>query len=196
MKQVKKATIPLELTGLGSSEGDSKTWQLQVTLPKAIGTEDMAVPAGQSLKLQLLAVAISEGVSLSVNGAARAEGKCVRCLQPLEKSLDFSLSRVYYYPEELAHLLNEVSDDSSVYADLDEAYQVQPDSRLDLEPLLIDAIVPQIPYSVLCSPDCPGLCPECGIMLAKAEAGHHHEKIDPRWSVLANLFDEQEKKGE
>lgn len=196
MKQVKKATIPLELTGLGSSEGDSKTWQLQVTLPTAIGTEDMAVPAGQSLDLQLLAVAISEGVSLSVSGAARAEGNCVRCLQPVKKSLDFSLSRVYYYPEELAHLLNEVSEDSIVYADLDEAYQVQPDSRLDLEPLLIDAIVPQIPYSVLCSPDCPGLCPECGIMLAKAEAGHHHEKIDPRWSVLANLFDEQEKKDE
>lgn len=196
MKQVKKATIPLELTGLGSSEGDSKTWQLQVTLPTAIGTEDMAVPAGQSLDLQLLAVAISEGVSLSVSGAARAEGSCVRCLQPVKKSLDFSLSRVYYYPEELAHLLNEVSEDSIVYADLDEAYQVQPDSRLDLEPLLIDAIVPQIPYSVLCSPDCPGLCPECGIMLAKAEADHHHEKIDPRWSVLANLFDEQEKKDE
>lgn len=196
MKQVKKATIPLELTGLGSSEGDSKTWQLQVTLPTAIGTEDMAVPAGQSLDLQLLAVAISEGVSLSISGAARAEGNCVRCLQPVKKSLDFSLSRVYYYPEELAHLLNEVSEDSIVYADLDEAYQVQPDSRLDLEPLLIDAIVPQIPYSVLCSPDCPGLCPECGIMLAKAEADHHHEKIDPRWSVLANLFDEQEKKDE
>lgn len=196
MKQVKKATIPLELTGLGSSEGDSKTWQLQVTLPTAIGTEDMAVPAGQSLDLQLLAVAISEGVSLNVSGAARAEGNCVRCLQPVKKSLDFSLSRVYYYPEELAHLLNEVSEDSIVYADLDEAYQVQPDSRVDLEPLLIDAIVPQIPYSVLCSPDCPGLCPECGIMLAKAEAGHHHEKIDPRWSVLANLFDEQEKKDE
>lgn len=196
MKQVKKAAIPLELTGLGSSEGDSKTWQLQVTLPTAIGTEDMAVPAGQSLDLQLLAVAISEGVSLSVSGAARAEGNCVRCLQPVKKSLDFSLSRVYYYPEELAHLLNEVSEDSIVYADLDEAYQVQPDSRLDLEPLLIDAIVPQIPYSVLCSPDCPGLCSECGIMLAKAEAGHHHEKIDPRWSVLANLFDEQEKKDE
>lgn len=196
MKQVKKAAIPLELTGLGSSEGDSKTWQLQVTLPAAIGTEDMAVPAGQSLDLQLLAVAISEGVSLSVSGAARAEGKCVRCLQTVEESLEFSLSRVYYYPEELVHLLNEVSEDSIVYADLDEAYQVQPDSRLDLEPLLIDAIVPQIPYSVLCSPDCPGLCPECGIMLAKAEADHHHEKIDPRWSVLANLFDEQEKKDE
>lgn len=67
MKQVKKAAIPLELTGLGTGEGDSKTWQLQVTLPTAIGTEDMAVPAGQSLDLQLLAVAISEGVSLSLS---------------------------------------------------------------------------------------------------------------------------------
>lgn len=190
MKQVKKAVIPLELTGLGSGEGDSKSWQVKVALPAAIGTEDMAVPAGQSLDLQVLAVAISEGVSLSVSGAACAEGSCVRCLQPVEKSLDFSLSRIYYYPDELAHLLNEVSDDSSVYADLDEAYQVQPDSRLDLEPLLIDAIVPQIPYSVLCSPDCPGLCPECGIMLAEAEAGHHHDTIDPRWSALADLLDE------
>ena len=196
MKQVKKAAIPLELTGLGTGEGDSKTWQLQVTLPTAIGTEDMAVPAGQSLDLQLLAVAISEGVSLSVSGTARAEGACVRCLKAVEKSLDFSLSRVYYYPEELAHLLNEVSEDSIVYADVDEAYQVLPDSRLDLEPLLIDALVPQIPYSVLCAPDCPGLCPECGIMLADAGADHHHEKIDPRWSVLANLFEEQEKKDE
>lgn len=190
MKQVKKAAIPLELTGLGSGEGDSKSWQVKVTLPAAIGTEDMAVPAGQSLDLQMLAVAISEGVSLSVSGATFAEGSCVRCLQPVEKSLDFSLTRIYYYPDVLAHLLNEVSDDSSVYADLDEAYQVQPDSRLDLEPLLIDAIVPQIPYSVLCSPDCPGLCPECGIMLAEAEAGHRHDTIDPRWSALADLLDE------
>ncbi len=196
MKQVSKAVIPLELTGLGSAEGDSKTWSVKVTLPAAIGTEDMAVPAGQSLELEILAVAISEGVSLSVSGGVCAEGTCVRCLQPVKKSFDFSLSRVYYYPEELAHLLNEVSDDSSVYADLDEAYQVQPDSRLDLEPLLVDAIVPQIPYSVLCSPDCPGLCPECGILLAQAEAGHHHEMIDPRWSALADLLKEQGKKNE
>ncbi|WP_122820826.1 YceD family protein [Varibaculum vaginae] len=196
MKQVNKAVIPLELTGLGSAEGDSKTWQLKVTLPTAIGTVDMTVPAGKTLDLQVLAVAISEGVSLSVSGAARAEGFCVRCLQPVDKSFDFSLSRVYYYPEELAHLLNEVSGDSNVYADLDEAYQVQPDSRVDLEPLLIDAIVPQIPYSVLCSPDCPGLCPDCGIMLARAEAGHHHEKIDPRWSALVDLVKEQGKKDE
>lgn len=194
MKQIKKAVIPLDLAGLGSGEGDSKSWQVQVQLPAPIGTDDMAVPAGETLDLQVLAVAISEGVSISVSGRALAKGACVRCLEPVEEAIDFSLSRIYYYPDELAHLLNEVSDDSSVYAELDESYQVCPDSRVDLEPLLIDAIVPQIPYSVLCSPDCLGLCPDCGIALAHAEAGHHHEKIDPRWSALSGLFDQEGEK--
>ena len=196
MRKENKAVIPLELTGLGSAEGDSKSWQVTVDIPTAIGTENMAVRAGQSLELDLLAVAISEGVSLSVSGSGRAEGQCVRCLTPVEKSLEFSLTRIYYYPDVLARLLYEVSDDSSVYDELDDAYQVRSDSRIDLEPLLIDAIVPQIPYSVLCTPDCLGLCPECGISLAAAEEDHHHEVIDSRWSALAGIFDEQGKKKE
>lgn len=196
MRKENKAVIPLELTGLGSAEGDSKSWQVTVDIPAAIGTESMAVRAGQSLELELLAVAISEGVSLSVSGSASAEGQCVRCLTPVDKSLEFSLTRIYYYPDTLARLLNEVSDDSSVYDELDDAYQVRSDSRIDLEPLLIDAIVPQIPYSVLCNPDCLGLCPECGISLAAAKEDHHHEVIDSRWSALAGIFDEQGKKKE
>lgn len=196
MRKENKAVIPLGLAGLGSAEGDSKSWQVTVDIPAAIGTESMAVRAGQSLELDLLAVAISEGVSLSVSGSASAEGQCVRCLTPVDKSLEFSLTRIYYYPDMLARLLNEVSDDSSVYDELDDAYQVRSDSRIDLEPLLIDAIVPQIPYSVLCNPDCLGLCPECGISLAAAEENHHHEVIDSRWSALAGIFDEQGKKKE
>ena len=87
MRKENKAVIPLELTGLGSAEGDSKSWQVTVDIPTAIGTENMAVRAGQSLELDLLAVAISEGVSLSVSGSGRAEGQCVRCLTPVELSL-------------------------------------------------------------------------------------------------------------
>ena len=31
------------------------------------------------------------------------------------------------------------------------------------------------------------LCPDCGVVLAEAEPGHHHDKIDPRWAKLAEL---------
>jgi uncharacterized protein len=43
----------------------------------------------------------------------------------------------------------------------------------------------ELPLSPLCSPDCPGLCPQCGVALATAEPGHDHDLIDPRWAKLA-----------
>jgi uncharacterized protein len=39
----------------------------------------------------------------------------------------------------------------------------------------------------VCTEDCPGLCPQCGVALVTAEAGHHHDLIDPRWAKLAAL---------
>jgi uncharacterized protein len=40
----------------------------------------------------------------------------------------------------------------------------------------------------VCRPDCPGLCPRCGVPLATAEAGHHHDEIDPRWAKLTAML--------
>ena len=33
----------------------------------------------------------------------------------------------------------------------------------DLEPLLRDAVVLDLPFSPLCRDDCAGLCPDCGV---------------------------------
>ena len=55
---------------------------------------------------------------------------------------------------------------------------------LDLEPLLRDTVVLDLPYTPLCRPDCAGLCPDCGADL-NADLDHSHgEKIDPRWADL------------
>ena len=60
---------------------------------------------------------------------------------------------------------------------------------LDLEEVVRDSIVADLPYSPLCEADCEGLCPECGVRLADAEKGHAHESIDPRLAVLADLLE-------
>ena len=36
---------------------------------------------------------------------------------------------------------------------------------IDLEPVLRDAVVLELPFQPLCRPDCAGLCPECGANL-------------------------------
>src|SRR5271169_4726011 len=60
------------------------------------------------------------------------------------------------------------------------------DDTIDLEQSIIDAVGLELPFSPLCGPDCPGLCPECGVQLAEAP-GHHHDLIDPRWAKLAGM---------
>jgi uncharacterized protein len=60
--------------------------------------------------------------------------------------------------------------------------------RLDLEPVVRDAIVLALPMSPRCRPDCPGLCIECGLPLAEAGPDHGHaEAHDPRWAALTRL---------
>jgi uncharacterized protein len=63
---------------------------------------------------------------------------------------------------------------------------------IDLEPALRDQVVLALPFQPLCTDDCPGLCPECGVRLAE-ESGHRHEGgIDPRWSALIDLRQQDE----
>jgi uncharacterized protein len=70
--------------------------------------------------------------------------------------------------------------------DEDEVAPVIVDDLIDMTEVLRDAVVLALPLAPLCSADCLGLCPECGILLAQAP-GHAHEQLDPRWAALQTL---------
>ena len=65
-------------------------------------------------------------------------------------------------------------------------YDLNPDGS-GLGQTIVDGIGLTLPFSPLCTPDCLGLCPDCGIRLVEAEPDHHHDKIDPRWAKLAAM---------
>ena len=60
--------------------------------------------------------------------------------------------------------------------------------HLDLAPLVRDAVVLALPLSPTCTPDCSGLCVDCGQRLDDLPADHTHEVLDPRWAGLADRF--------
>jgi uncharacterized protein len=62
----------------------------------------------------------------------------------------------------------------------------------DLEALVRDAVMLDLPLQPLCEPDCPGLCPQCGVPLAE-NPGHSHDAVDPRWAALGALAGDAEK---
>jgi uncharacterized protein len=59
--------------------------------------------------------------------------------------------------------------------------------RLDLSAWARDAAALALPETILCRPDCAGLCPECGRDLNLEPHEHVQEQPDSRWSALEQL---------
>ena len=59
---------------------------------------------------------------------------------------------------------------------------------INLSDIIREQMILQLPIKPLCSEDCKGLCPICGINLNHGDCDCDKEKIDPRLSKLKDLF--------
>ncbi len=71
----------------------------------------------------------------------------------------------------------------------DDAYVVTPEERLDLDELLREDVLLDLPSKYLCSPDCKGLCPKCGKNLNEGPCNCGSREIDPRLEILKSLLE-------
>ena len=150
--------------------------------PSRIGVELAAIDAGAPLDLDLRVESVSEGVLVTGTVSAPTTGECARCLTPVTGHVEIDLTELFAYPDSATEATTQADEVGHVV-----------DSTIDLEQPIVDAIGLALPFSPLCGPDCAGLCPQCGVPLATAEPGHHHEQIDPRWAKLAGLLDQDDK---
>lgn len=176
-RHVDDAGFVLDTRSLGRRPGSLREVRRTVTTPERIGLDLIAIPAGSDIELDLRLQAVSEGVLVTGTLSAPLAGECARCLEPFADDIALSLTELFAYPDSATEQTTEE----------DEVYRLV-DDHIDLEPVLIDAVGLALPLRPLCSPDCPGLCSECGIRLAIAESDHHHEILDPRWAGLAAKF--------
>src|SRR3954463_10 len=62
------------------------------------------------------------------------------------------------------------------------------DEELDISAWARDAYALALPAQVVCTPECAGLSPECGVTLNTAGDEPHHERApDARWAKLSDL---------
>jgi uncharacterized protein len=158
---------------LSHRAGASRRYTRSLPAPDGFGLELIGVPEGTPIAVDLLAESVVEGVLVSGTAAATLSGECVRCLDPISDEVEVELRELFAYPDSAT--------DTST--DEDEVGRVI-DERIDLEPMVRDAMLLSLPSSPLCSPDCPGLCTECGGKWVELDPDHSHETMDPRWAAL------------
>lgn len=160
--------------------GAMKEFSRVVTAPDPIGTDVIAIRAGDPVEVDLRMESVMEGVLATGSVRATATGECVRCLDDIEFRVDVAFQELFAYSDRAAHH-HEVAGDE----DQDDVHELEGD-LMNLEEIVRDAVVTTLPFQPVCRDDCPGLCSECGVRLAD-DPDHHHDVIDPRWSALADL---------
>lgn len=104
---------------------------------------------------------------------------CARCLRDVSAAHAVDVIEVYTDPHGV------LDEDEEVEA----GYELhRAEAVIDLEALVRDAILSTLPLRTLCSDDCQGLCPVCGIDRNRGDCGHGREqRRDPRWAPLEKL---------
>jgi len=148
-----------------------------VPSPSRIGLDLIAIERGADLTLDLRLESVSEGVLVTGTVYGPTRGECTRCLGPVSGEAEIGLTELFAYPDSATESTTEEDEVGHVV-----------DHTVDIEQAIVDAVGLALPFAPLCSEDCPGLCPDCGVALATADPGHHHDKIDPRWAKLTSML--------
>ncbi len=172
--------IDTRALGLTHQHGPGLSHPLEITAPAPadVVVGDLAIAPEHTVQVAGLLEAVSEGVMVSGTAHGTAAGSCARCLRDISMDIDTEFRELYAYPDSL----------TAETTDADEVPRIH-DDMIDLEPLVHDELVLAMPTIALCSPDCQGLCPDCGELLESVGPDHRHETIDPRWAALVGLLD-------
>ena len=122
-------------------------------------------------------------IYLSCDLSVVAEMECDRCTNLFETKLKNHFENIYLFSRDEKN-----DDDINVY-------QLPPDSdKIDLSEDVIDFANLAIPMKNLCSEDCKGLCPRCGINLNEKKCNCNEDDSLYYWEPLQKLKDKSNKK--
>ncbi len=114
-----------------------------------------------------------QGLLVTGHFSAKTTAECARCLKTFDQDLDWDMTELYAFNEK------SVSDSGLL---------VPEDAKIDLEPIIRDYALLEIPISPICKPDCRGLCPVCGQDLNVRDCGHRPQDDQSPFSELKKLL--------
>jgi uncharacterized protein len=173
-----RSPFVFDVRELGRRAGAMRTYDRDVPAADLLGVkgtlDELYSGEGADLLLDLRVESVVEGILATGRVSGSLDAQCVRCLDPVEVELDADFQELFYY--DVADLTAEEAEEA----------QLVVEDLIDVEALVHDAVMLELPLQPLCEDDCPGLCAECGARLAD-DPEHRHEVVDPRWAALSGL---------
>ena len=122
----------------------------------------------------------TKSLQFNANVSGRMIVHCARCMQEIEQPVDFDISE-FLVREELSEEIGD-DDDAVVFSG----------EEIDIDELIINNFLLNVPGKYLCNEDCKGLCSKCGKNLNLGVCDCSDDEIDPRWAALAEIMKNSE----
>ena len=119
---------------------------------------------------------VADALMLEGEAVTTLELCCDRCLKPFSQEMRVPVEALL-----AEHLENEENDEIILLED----------GEIDLEDVFTTAVVLAMDSKHVCSEDCKGLCPGCGVNLNE-EPCRCRKEVDPRLAALAQLLDKDQ----
>ena len=118
------------------------------------------------------------GITIDVGIKAEIELVCSRCIETFVKNVDYDHNIII----SLADNSWEIDDETLAMGIINVA-----DNTIDIQELVRQLLVENQEMRPLCSEECQGLCPVCGINLNSENCECDDNYKDPRWSKLRDI---------
>ena len=113
--------------------------------------------------------------------ACTVGGECCRCTEEIEESLETDFRLLVQRKRASEEELEAVDEEEQVMI-------LDPGAKsVDLKTEIREALVLALPLRIFCTPDCKGLCPQCGANLNKSDCNCSDKRDDTRWAALKEL---------
>ncbi len=173
-----KNPFVIPVKSLMHKPGTSETLTKDIPAPTHYGEAVCVVRDGEPVQLSVMLESVHEGILVSGTASTTAHAECVRCLDAMTVPIHATIQELFAY----------LPDDSYDYGVVQD--------EIDLDQVVRDQVVVELPFQPVCSPDCPGLDPETGEKRDAGSAAADTTRIDPRWSKLQDVFPEDSPGGE
>ncbi|HWI55453.1 MAG TPA: DUF177 domain-containing protein [Desulfobacteria bacterium] len=147
--------------------------------PFEVGNEELRFDKNVSVSVDVK----NTGKVLDFNGSIEGDTvlTCSRCLE----SYPYHLKSTF--EERFVHT-SDIHDAQEEGQNTDEM-QVFEGNRIELDDIISESVILNVPMKLICSEECKGLCPGCGINLNTNKCDCQTEEIDPRLGVLKKFFE-------
>jgi uncharacterized protein len=141
---------------------------------------ELAGPLDAELRLQRT----NRGILVRGELRAPLRRTCARCTDPYVEEVVVPIEEEFLPSVDLATGAAVAADAAPGEGSL----RIDEHHEIELDGVFHDELSLTEPMHPLCSPDCPGLCSECGERRDRGDHDHGGDEIDPRLAALSELL--------